>query len=567
MRRIIIKKRSKYKSLGFEKIAKIGNYYTTDRQFFDSFYQSEDTKENEGDSPLSSKSNGNTAENGKNIGSEAYLYCRGDLSHCRLLLGMEYFNYKKWPKPKNMTKEEEMKMIENNKDNKDKKKRNYGPKIMEEYLQKRIADYHAKQQKEQLLLRKSGQSGHRDRDRDRDRGDKKHHNHHSTNPYKQKPATKTTKSNTVHIVSSPNMNGHHIHRSSRHQSDRGHRSSHYNNSTQNIHHQHANSNHSNHSNQFDQYQPHRSSSPYIHDNNKRTIRFQQHQNHKNDGNHYIVSSGDHRSYKNFREQPPTRYYYQEPPAKHENDNNQTLSPNIGLHHKNSSIVSDAASSINTVNSSINGVPKSSRHSSIANSQISHHYHGSSGHYYHAHPSYHGHHSNRPTYTQSSQVLTTTSTVNRPSVTPTPTYDVTHSQAVYYPHLNSTGSGDTAHSKNRGNSFYSTQSSNASHHSIKSHHSHHTSHSHAAIQSHHSMNSNASIHSDPYHSGYHHRQHQQHYIHHDHPYNNHLNQRHSGNHHKHYNEYNNDEYIVNHHSSHKSGRNKRYRQTQRHKKPQ
>ena len=30
--------------------------------------------------------------------NDAYLYCNGDLSHSRLLLGMEYFNYKKWPK-------------------------------------------------------------------------------------------------------------------------------------------------------------------------------------------------------------------------------------------------------------------------------------------------------------------------------------------------------------------------------------------------------------------------------------------------------------------------------------
>ena len=67
----------------------------------------------------------------------------------------------------------------------------------------------------------------------------------------------------------------------------------------------------------------------------------------------------------------------------------------------------------------------SRHSSIANSQINHHYHGSN-HYHHP---YYNHH--RPTYTQSSANNVLQNAPNPasslPSVTPTPTYDVTHSQ--------------------------------------------------------------------------------------------------------------------------------------------
>jgi len=128
-----------YESLGFEKIAKIGNYYTTDTALFDSFYIEECVVE--------------INEKYKN---DAFLYCRGDLAHCRLLLGMEYFNYKKWPKRNEIDTEKEhneQKKEEKNTEQTIKKK--HGPKILEEYLQRRIADYHAKQQKEHLLLRQN----------------------------------------------------------------------------------------------------------------------------------------------------------------------------------------------------------------------------------------------------------------------------------------------------------------------------------------------------------------------------------------------------------------------------
>eukprot|EP01084_Bolivina_argentea_P034889 64627_1 len=230
-----------------------------------------------------------------------------------------------------------------------------------------------------------------------------------------------------------------------------------------------------------------------------------HSNHHSD-NKYVISSGDHRSYKNFREQQPTRYYYQDNiPTNHisvvDDDVNTgssvNLSPNL-LHHKTSSIISDA-STINTLNTNGSTIPKSSRHSSIANSQqITHHY-ASSGHFrpYGYGSSHQSHHSHpRTTYTQSSAQM---------SAHDTPTYDISqHSQAVYHPYAHSTVS--TATYTTDGNNNDNKLGRNNSSHYLPPFSSLPTSSNHSQQQitpmtSHRSLGSNVSmqsIHSNPYH---------------------------------------------------------------------
>lgn len=713
-----------YESLGFEKIAKIGNYYTTDQTFFDEFYKSSEQQDNNTNNKnnkdnnltnddiiklapntptnvLNSPSNRShksshshsTSDKTKKFANDAYLYCRGDLAHCRLLLGMEYFNYKKWPKPpalndgekegedndkdprsKGKSKEEDdEKQIKKTKesdvdkdgkkrdDKKDekskdgKKKRNYGPKILEEYLQSRIADYHAKQQKEQLLLRKSKQRQHHHQT-GRDR-------HHSSNPYKHKSSHQQTSNKHINTSSNPtttsiqhhssipnnihnmhnsshqnihiiqqqnNVNSHpssHHHQSSHHKQHRSHhkhRGSHYN-SSQNVHHSsHANSN------QFDpnlinQHQAYRSGSAYAmssgHDSTRK-IRFRQQQSttsqYSDNGNSTPQQQQSSVRYRpNTIHDRPSQQYYISP--NDDENGQQTLSPNVQqtsngmvVHHKTNSIVSDA--SMATVNSNISGPGgasngKSSRHQSIiANSQNNHHHYQHSGQHHYYHPHYH--HSGRPTYTSSAVAgplsgqgqstgnlsahgSTHSHGSHRPSATPTTTYN-DHSRGVMYnyPHLSNVSTGNsyaTTVASNdtnadnitlksgqgggggtyRGNSFISLGSNNPSHHS------HHTQHSHAAMHSTHSINSNASMHSDPYYHRGHTSSHYMHPTHPSHPsnphnkyqddpYNHHHQQRAS--HHKYHDSYQDDHPHQNHHhSSHKS-RNKRYRQSSRHKKP-
>merc|ERR1712228_496601 len=193
--------------------------------------------------------------------------------------------------------------------------------------------------------------------------------------------------------------------------------------------------------------------------------------------------------------------------------------------------------------------KSSRHSSIANSQSMHH---------HYIPTRH-----------SAHTLT-----NRSSVTPTPTYDVTHSQAVYYqPHLSNVSTAtysinddavqpNIALTAQRGSSFYSNASS---------------------VQhppfSHHSLNSNQSMHSNA--SSYHKYAQSGNQINasYDNPYNHHppaIHQRHSSHHNHHHHNHHHNKYRESspyndndsYYAAHKVVRNKRYRQhSSRHKKPQ
>merc|ERR1712154_539320 len=164
----------------------------------------------------------------------------------------------------------------------------------------------------------------------------------------------------------------------------------------------------------------------------------------------------------YKQHPTTAYkhhYDQE-----QNDPNNIVAINgAHKHPKNASFgnVSDIASSINTMNT--NNTNKSSRHSSIANSQISHHYHGGhgSGHYYHGHghphsvhsqPHHHPFHSIHHQHSGHSHRTQHSALTNRSSVTPTPTYDMTHSQAVYYPHL--------THSNVSSNNRYSLHSNHS-----------------------------------------------------------------------------------------------------------
>merc|ERR1719295_1110349 len=260
---------------------------------------------------------------------------------------------------------------------------------------------------------------------------------------------------------------------------------------------------------------------------------------------------------------------------------QNLSPGL-MHHKPGSIVSDVTSN-GTLNSSGHSAPKSSRNASIANSQRSgHHHHQHSSHYqnYH-HPHYSHSHHHRPTYTSSMGRNESGVSSHRLSATPTTTYDA-HSQAVYhsYPHLSNmstatyTQTSDDKMSVNqgiggtnglRGNSYYSLNS-NASHHSR---HTAHTAHTGTTMQSHHSNHSTASMHSDPYvHPQYHrapsHGGHYMHSVHHSkyggHPQDD---QYRHPNHMKHHDSGYDDQY----HSSHRSSRNKRYKQSSRHKRPQ
>eukprot|EP01083_Nonionella_stella_P037038 101006_1 len=515
-----------YEALGFEKIAKISNYYSTDRAFLDEFYSnhSEEYKE----------------KNNKKLSSDAYLYCRGDLAHCRLLLGMEYFNYKKWPKLATTNGAEDVapkkKEVDDIKEDKgkekEKKKRHHGPKILEEYLQERIAKYHAKQN-EQLLRTKQQQQN-------------KYSQQNNTNVNSVATVHKSTNQSSRNVVVNKASDKHVNRQEIVHHTNTANKAHH---SSQNVNTSHRTSNPYNH---HQNYQGHRSSG---HGGYDKRMRYKQqsantHQQTKRSSGHAAAAG----------------YYddYHEAGHVQGTSMNGTLSPNMNALHKNASLASDGG-----------GGGKSSRHSSAANSQISHHnYHAAhnSGHYYHphaqAHPHSAYHHQQRPTYTQSSNAGS--SGGQRSSVTPTPTYhnDVTHSQAIYNPpYLSNVSTASHAsaythsmaedHGIPRGNSFYSTASSHHSHQSNASMHSDHPYHHPQGSYHRHSS------HQSHPHTHYHmsHPSHQSHHSghHHDAVYG-HPNQHRHPSHHKHHESYNDDPYQ---HHSQKPTRNKRYTRSSRH----
>jgi len=702
-----------YESLGFEKIAKIGNYYTTDRPFFEDFYGDKTVNEppqspsnlsashrtdrshkslksprsKSGDSvPTKSLKSGQKAKSEKSaISKDAYLYCRGDLPHCRLLLGMEYFNYKKWPKPATTapskgndaekektaataTKEDgngtakklkkkgdtlavpkdgddddqkssagsatdkvdkaskasngksgddkdggSGRVIANGKDAKDgkdgkerskkekNKKRGHGPKILEEYLQKRIAEYHATQQREQMRQRKAQQNRER-----RDHHQKHHHGHsgHSGGH------------NGGH--GGGHSGGHSGHRSSKNDNDRGstvhmlptmpalgphpHSASNHHKQPRAVQRASSLYNDRNNSGQFDPnmagYVPRSASAHYLVQDKRMRMRHSggpmpsvpnglanthmlpPDARHLSKNGPYFYpqnlpnggsgggGGGDRHSERGMNDDETLPSNLSSP-----NPNPQALSPGL-MHHKPGSIVSDATSN-GTVNSG------KSRNASIANSQLSghphHHHHHHSGYnsYYHPH---HSHHSHRPTYSLGRNESGVSG--HRLSATPTTTYDA-HSQAVYqpYPHLSNmstvtyTQTSDDKMSLNqgglggtnslRGNSFYSLNTN-------PSIHSHHTARTGTTMQSHHSNHSTASMHSDPYHPPYNRVPSRGGYIHPGH----HSSYGGGGQHDQFEDQYRHSTHLKHHdsgydefhHSSHRS-RNKRYKQSSRHKRPQ
>ena len=128
-----------YENVGFIKIAKISQYYAYDTNVLENIFD-DITKKNNDDDKYT---------------SDAFLYCKttdANFKQCRLMLALEYFNYKKWPKFENINvgsgenveievkeQEENDHETESNTDNnKKRKKRTDIPKIVEEYIQKHI---------------------------------------------------------------------------------------------------------------------------------------------------------------------------------------------------------------------------------------------------------------------------------------------------------------------------------------------------------------------------------------------------------------------------------------------
>jgi len=544
-----------YESLGFEKIAKIANYYSTDESFLGAYFANGEGDDRHMHQPPHQPFNSN-----------AYLYCRGDLSHCRLLLGMEYFNYKKWPKPPAENEEETVGAVvaaavetDGNNGDKDKakekakeqeqqkKKKHYGPKILEEYLQSRIKQQHQQEHaalKQQQKQQKRGQqqqqpvkqqqaqppvqvttqshpqaqahsNAHTHQARDRERGaDRNRHRSSSPDPHVQQHAI----SHRERVSMPPSQAT--IHRATRaetrHTMTATTTSANYHQQQQHHYQAHPQQRH-HHPPQPDAQPPyvvsHRASAGMDRNHKMRTFKpaSTSQNNTPTTATNTNVHSGD-------RYQAP--YFYpvttvddaefdegvhrERPHALQQQQANITINVNGVHHHKQGSVASDAPShasaslaTMNTMNTMNSIHSKSGRHSAIANSQqMAHHaYHAAGGgaHYHHHY------HQPRITFTQSSN-----GNNSRPSVTPTPTYD--HSQAVFYPALSNVSTA-TSHYTQASNDDKMSLNAGAggvgalrgtsfySNASLASIHSHHTPHSHAGMRSHHSINSNASLHSD------------------------------------------------------------------------